>query len=143
MKGLKVLSVGVLIALVAACSQNDKPEKPVKQRKPSTSLVKNVVYQCNGKTLTANYTFEGKTPISATVYLDNQRIAREMPFDESYKSLPTFKLDNYRLTLDDGFAPETATAKDVVTFTESTKASDKILAKDCHVDAQATAKANQ
>ncbi|WP_314721970.1 hypothetical protein [Haemophilus pittmaniae] len=140
MKYLKVLSIATLVTLAAACSQNDKPKQM--EKKPSTSLVKNAVYNCGGKTLTVNYTFEGKTPISATAYLDNQRIAREMPFDDSYKSLPTFKLDNHRLTLDDGFGPETATTTDVVTLTEATKASDKILAKNCMINAEATAKAN-
>lgn len=130
MKFVKILSVGLLAAMACACSNPPPKPKPVivKKSMPSTSSEQTVVYQCaQGKILTVDYAFEGKTPISATVYLGKQRIAREMVLDGNETALVGFRLNDFTWRLGREFSPEIATSTEGVALTNG----DRILATNC------------
>lgn len=137
----RVLTISLAAILISACSNAPSKPRPViiKEQKASTASEQTVIYRCDEKILKAMYAFEGKTPISATIYLNEQRIVREMPLNDSVRNSVGFKLDNFTWLLSSDFSPENATKANGIALSNGTRT----LATNCVVDALGTEKANQ
>ncbi|EHK89492.1 hypothetical protein [Aggregatibacter actinomycetemcomitans] len=136
MKLVKTLSVVAVIAVLSACSASKKEPQPVKSEKT-------VVYSCNKRAVTVTYQFENQEATEAKVVMRKKVIAESLPVSNVDKDFPSFISDKYIWSVDSGFSLNTATATDGVMLTQRGKKVDRILAKNCKVNAKATARANQ
>ena len=123
MKLVKTLSAIAVVAVLAACSNSAKKEEPIVKSE------KTVVYSCGKKPVKVVYQFEV--------------IAEGLQRDTAQKDFTSFASDKYTWNVDTGFTLDNTTEVDAVMLTQKGKKSDKILAKNCSINAKATAKANQ
>ena len=143
MKFVKVLSAVATVAILSACSNaTAKMEEKAVGAMPSITD-KTVVYSCNKKTVTAVYQFEGKEPTSAMVMVGNKVIAKDFARDASQKDFTAFTSGNYVWNVDSGLTLDKFDSVVPVNLLQKGKKSDKIIVKNCDVNAKATAKANQ
>ncbi|WP_109077605.1 hypothetical protein [Aggregatibacter kilianii] len=137
MKLVKTLSAVAIIAVLSACSASKKePPPPVKSEKT-------VVYSCNKRAVTVTYQFENQEPTEAKVVMRKKVIAESLPLSNVDKDFPSFVSDKYIWSVDNGFSLNTATETEGVMLTQRGKKVDRILAKNCKVNAKATARANK
>ncbi|WP_233116344.1 hypothetical protein [Aggregatibacter actinomycetemcomitans] len=136
MKLVKTLSAVAVIAVLSACSASKKEPQLVKSEKT-------VVYSCNKRAVTVTYQFENQEATEAKVVMRKKVIAESLPVSNVDKDFPSFISDKYIWSVDSGFSLNTATATDGVMLTQRGKKVDRILAKNCKVNAKATARANQ
>ncbi|MBN6065813.1 hypothetical protein HYE66_04975 [Aggregatibacter actinomycetemcomitans] len=136
MKLVKTLSAVAIIAVLSACSAKKEPPQPVKSEKT-------VVYSCNKRAVTVTYQFENQDATEAKVVMRKKVIAESLPVSNLDKDFPSFVSDKYIWSVDSGFSLNTATTTDGVMLTQRGKKVDRILAKNCKVNAKATARANQ
>lgn len=143
MKFVKVLSAVATVAILSACSNaTAKMEEKAVGAMPSITD-KTVVYSCNKKTVTAVYQFEGQEPTSAMVMVGNKVIAKDFARDASQKDFTAFTSGNYVWNVDSGLTLDKFDSVVPVNLLQKGKKSDKIIVKNCDVNAKATAKANQ
>ena len=101
------------------------------------------VFSCGKKPVKVVYQFEGKEAVEAQVSLGKKVIAEGLQRDTAQKDFTSFASDKYTWNVDTGFTLDNTTEVDAVMLTQKGKKSDKILAKNCSINAKATAKANQ
>ena len=138
MKLAKVLpAMAALVVLSACASDAPKMENKAEQMATPTVTDKTVVYTCNKKTVTAVYQFENQEPTAAMVMVGNKVIAKDFARDAAQKDFTSFTSGKYVWNVDkfDSVVPVNLLIKG--------KKADKIVVKNCDVDAKATAKANQ
>ena len=143
MKFVKVLSAVATVAILSACSNaTAKMEEKAVGAMPSITD-KTVVYSCNKKTVTSVYQFEGQEPTGAMVMVGNKVIAKDFARDASQKDFTAFTSGNYVWNVDSGLTLDKFDSVVPVNLLQKGKKSDKIIVKNCDVNAKATAKANQ
>ncbi len=141
MKFVKVLSAVATVAIWSACSH---ATAKMEDKGPSLSITdKTVVYSCNKKTVTAVYQFEGQEPTGAMVMVGNKVIAKDFARDAAQKDFTAFTSGNYVWNVDSGLTLDKFDSVVPVNLLQKGKKSDKIIVKNCDVNAKATAKANQ
>lgn len=141
MKFVKVLSAVATVAILSACSN---ATAKMEDKGPALSITdKTVVYSCNKKTVTAVYQFEGQEPTGAMVMVGNKVIAKDFARDASQKDFTAFTSGNYVWNVDSGLTLDKFDSVVPVNLLQKGKKSDKIIVKNCDVNAKATAKANQ
>ena len=105
---------------------------------------KTVVYSCNKKTVTAVYQFEGQEPTGAMVMVGNKVIAKDFARDASTKRFYCIYFRQLCVaTVDSGLTLDKFDSVVPVNLLQKGKKADKIIVKNCDVNAKATAKANQ
>ena len=143
MKFVKVLSAVAAVAILSACS-NATAKMEQKTAGAMASITdKTVVYSCNKKIVTAVYQFEGQEPTGAMVMVGNKVIAKDFARDASQKDFTAFTSGNYVWNVDSGLTLDKFDSVVPVNLLQKGKKSDKIIVKNCDVNAKATAKANQ
>ena len=141
MKFVKVLSAVATVAILSACSN---ATAKMEDTGPALSITdKTVVYSCNKKTVTAVYQFEGQEPTGAMVMVGNKVIAKDFARDVAQKDFTAFTSGNYVWNVDSGLTLDKFDSVVPVNLLQKGKKSDKIIVKNCDVNAKATAKANQ
>ena len=141
MKFVKVLSAVATVAILSACSTTTAK---MEDKGPVLSITdKTVVYSCNKKTVTAVYQFEGQEPTGAMVMVGNKVIAKDFARDAAQKDFTAFTSGNYVWNVDSGLTLDKFDSVVPVNLLQKGKKSDKIIVKNCDVNAKATAKANQ
>ena len=141
MKFVKVLSAVATVAILSACSS---ATAKMEGKEPALTVTdKTVVYSCNKKTVTAVYQFEGQEPTGAMVMVGNKVIAKDFARDASQKDFTAFTSGNYVWNVDSGLTLDKFDSVVPVNLLQKGKKSDKIIVKNCDVNAKATAKANQ
>ena len=141
MKFVKVLSAVATVAILSACSNTTAK---MEDKGPTLSITdKTVVYSCNKKTVTAVYQFEGQEPTGAMVMVGNKVIAKDFARDAAQKDFTAFTSGNYVWNVDSGLTLDKFDSVVPVNLLQKGKKSDKIIVKNCDVNAKATAKANQ
>lgn len=143
MKFVKVFSAMATIAILAACSNATANVEPKAAGAMPTITDKTVVYSCNKKTVTAVYQFEGQEPTGAMVMVGNKVIAKDFARDASQKDFTAFTSGNYVWNVDSGLTLDKFDSVVPVNLLQKGKKADKIIVKNCDVNAKATAKANQ
>ena len=108
----------------------------------STITDKTVVYSCNKKTVTAVYQFENQEPVAAMVSLGNKIIAKDFARDKSQNDFTSFTSGDYVWNVDSGLTLDKFDSVVPVNLIQKGKTSDKIIIKNCDVNAKATKKAN-
>ena len=143
MKFVKVLSAVATVAILSACS-NATAKMEQKTAGAMASITdKTVVYSCNKKTVTAVYQFEGQELTGAMVMVGNKVIAKDFARDAAQKDFTAFTSGNYVWNVDSGLTLDKFDSVVPVNLLQKGKKSDKIIVKNCDVNAKATAKANQ
>lgn len=148
MKFTKVLpAFAAAIALSACANEAPKMEKAPEQAAAMTQTLptitdKTVVYSCNKKTVTAVYQFENQEPTGAMVSVGNKVIAKDFARDKSQTDFTSFTSGNYVWNVDSGLTLDKFDSVVPVNLIQKGKNSDKIIVKNCDVNAKATAKAN-
>ena len=148
MKFTKVLpAFAAAIALSACANEAPKMEKAPEQAAAMTQSLptitdKTVVYSCNKKTVTAVYQFENQEPTGAMVSVGNKVIAKDFARDKSQTDFTSFTSGNYVWNVDSGLTLDKFDSVVPVNLIQKGKNSDKIIVKNCDVNAKATAKAN-
>lgn len=141
MKFVKVLSAVATVAILSACSS---ATAKMEGKEPALTVTdKTVVYSCNKKTVTAVYQFEGQEPTGAMVMVGNKVIAKDFARDAAQKDFTAFTSGNYVWNVDSGLTLDKFDSVVPVNLLQKGKKSDKIIVKNCDVNAKATAKANQ
>ena len=143
MKFVKVFSAMATLAILAACSDATANVESKAAGAMPTITDKTVVYSCNKKTVTAVYQFEGQEPTGAMVMVGNKVIAKDFARDASQKDSTAFTSGNYVWNVDSGLTLDKFDSVVPVNLLQKGKKSDKIIVKNCDVNAKATAKANQ
>ena len=143
MKFVKVFSAMATVAILAACSNATANVEPKAAGAMPTITDKTVVYSCNKKTVTAVYQFEGQEPTGSMVMVGNKVIAKDFARDASQKDFTAFTSGNYVWNVDSGLTLDKFDSVVPVNLLQKGKKSDKIIVKNCDVNAKATAKANQ
>lgn len=150
MKFTKVLpAFAAAIALSACANEAPKMDKAPEQVAAAmtqalpTITDKTVVYSCNKKTVTAVYQFENQEPTGAMVSVGNKVIAKDFARDKSQTDFTSFTSGNYVWNVDSGLTLDKFDSVAPVNLLIKGKKADKIVVKNCDVDAKATAKANQ
>ena len=150
MKFTKVLpAFAAAIALSACANEAPKMDKAPEQVAAAmtqalpTITDKTVVYSCNNKTVTAVYQFENQEPTGAMVSVGNKVIAKDFARDKSQTDFTSFTSGNYVWNVDSGLTLDKFDSVVPVNLLIKGKKADKIVVKNCDVDAKATAKANQ
>lgn len=143
MKLVKTLSAIAAVAILSACSNAtaNVEEKAVEAVAPITD--KTVVYSCNKKPVTAVYQFQGQEPTGAMVMVGNKVIAKDFVRDTTQKDFTVFTSGNYVWNVDSDLTLNKFDSVLPVNLLEKGKKSDRIIVKNCDVNAKATAKANQ
>ena len=93
--------------------------------------------------MTAVYQFEGQEPTGAMVMVGNKVIAKDFARDASQKDFTAFTSGNYVWNVDSGLTLDKFDSVVPVNLLQKGKKADKIIVKNCDVNAKATAKANQ
>ena len=140
MKFVKVLSAVATVAILSACSN---ATAKMEQKTAGAMASITVVYSCNKKTVTAVYQFEGQEPTGAMVMVGNKVIAKDFARDTAQKDFTAFTSGNYVWNVDSGLTLDKFDSVVPVNLLQKGKKSDKIIVKNCDVNAKATAKANQ
>ena len=141
MKFVKVLSAVATVAILSACSS---ATAKLEGKEPALTVTdKTVVYSCNKKIVTAVYQFEGQEPTGAMVMVGNKVIAKDFARDTAQKDFTAFTSGNYVWNVDSGLTLDKFDSVVPVNLLQKGKKSDKIIVKNCDVNAKATAKANQ
>ena len=143
MKFVKVFSAMATVAILAACSNATANVESKAAGAMPTITDKTVVYSCNKKTVTAVYQFEGQEPTGSMVMVGNKVIAKDFARDASQKDFTAFTSGNYVWNVDSGLTLDKFDSVVPVNLLQKGKKSDKIIVKNCDVNAKATAKANQ
>ena len=143
MKFVKVFSAMATVAILAACSNATANVEPKAAGAMPTITDKTVVYSCNKKAVTAVYQFEGQEPTGAMVMVGNKVIAKDFARDASQKDFTAFTSGNYVWNVDSGLTLDKFDSVVPVNLLQKGKKADKIIVKNCDVNAKATAKANQ
>ena len=144
MKLVKVLPVMAAFVVLSACaSETAKMESKPAQGAMPTVTDKTVVYSCNKKTVTAVYQFENQEPTAAMVMVGNKVIAKDFSRDTAQKDFTSFTSGKYVWNVDSGLTLDKFDSVVPVNLLIKGKKADKIVVKNCDVDAKATAKANQ
>ena len=144
MKFVKVFSAMATVAILAACSNATANVESKAAGAMPTITDKTVVYSCNKKTVTAVYQFEGQEPTGAMVMVGNNKvIAKDFARDASQKDFTAFTSGNYVWNVDSGLTLDKFGSVVPVNLLQKGKKADKIIVKNCDVNAKATAKANQ
>ena len=143
MKFVKVFSAMATVAILAACSNATANVESKAAGAMPTITDKTVVYSCNKKTVTAVYQFEGQEPTGAMVMVGNKVIAKDFARDASQKDITAFTSGNYVWNVDSGLTLDKFDSVVPVNLLQKGKKADKIIVKNCDVNAKATAKANQ
>ena len=118
-------------------------ENNVEQVATPTVTDKTVVYTCNKKTVTAVYQFENQEPTAAMVMVGDKVIAKDFTRDAAQKDFTSFTSGKYVWNVDSGLTLDKFDSVVPVNLLLKGKNSDKIIVKNCDVNAKATAKANQ
>ena len=133
MKLAKVLpAMAALVVLSACASEAPKVENKAEQAATPTVTDKTVVYTCNKKTVTA-----------AMVMVGNKVVAKDFARDAAQKDFTSFTSGKYVWNVDSGLTLDKFDSVAPVNLLIKVKKADKIVVKNCDVDAKATAKANQ
>ena len=141
MKFVKVLSAVATVAILSACSS---ATAKLEGKEPALTVTdKTVVYSCNKKIVTAVYQFEGQEPTGAMVMVGNKVIAKDFARDTAQKDFTAFTSGNYVWNVDSGLTLDKFDSVVPVNLLQKGKKADKIIVKNCDVNAKATAKANQ
>ena len=135
MKLAKVLPAMAALVVLSACA-SDAP-------KMENKADKTVVYTCNKKTVTAVYQFENQEPTAAMVMVGNKVVAKDFARDAAQKDFTSFTSGKYVWNVDSGLTLDKFDSVVPVNLLIKGKKADKIVVKNCDVDAKATAKANQ
>ena len=143
MKFVKVFSAMATVAILAACSNATANVESKAAGAMPTITDKTVVYSCNKKTVTAVYQFEGQESTGAMVMVGNKVIAKDFARDASQKDFTAFTSGNYVWNVDSGLTLDKFDSVVPVNLLQKGKKADKIIVKNCDVNAKATAKANQ
>ena len=143
MKFVKVFSAMATVAILAACSNATANVESKAAGAMPTITDKTVVYSCNKKTVTAVYQFEGQEPTGAMVMVGNKVIAKDFTRDASQKDFTAFTSGNYVWNVDSGLSLDKFDSVVPVNLLQKGQKTDKIIVKNCDVNAKATAKANQ
>ena len=143
MKFVKVFSAMATVAILAACSNATANVESKAAGAMPTITDKTVVYSCNKKTVTAVYQFEGQEPTGAMVMVGNKVIAKDFARDTAQKDFTAFTSGNYVWNVDRALTLDNFDSVVPVNLLQKGKKSDKIIVKNCDVNAKATAKANQ
>lgn len=143
MKFVKVFSAMATVAILAACSNATANVESKAAGAMPTITDKTVVYSCNKKTVTAVYQFEGQEPTGSMVMVGNKVIAKDFARDASQKDFTAFTSGNYVWNVDSGLTLDKFDSVVPVNLLQKGKKADKIIVKNCDVNAKATAKANQ
>ena len=144
MKFINFLPAAAAAIVLSACAQ----EAPKVEKAPEAVAVaptitdKTVVYSCNKKTVTAVYQFENQEPTTAMVSVGNKIIAKDFARDKSQTDFTSFTSGNYVWNVDSGLTLDKFDSVVPVNLLQKGKQSDKIIVKNCSVNAKATAKAN-
>ena len=118
-------------------------ENKAEQMATPTVTDKTVVYTCNKKTVTAVYQFENQEPTAAMVMVGNKVVAKDFARDAAQKDFTSFTSGKYVWNVDSGLTLDKFDSVVPVNLLIKGKKADKIVVKNCDVDAKATAKANQ
>ena len=144
MKLAKVLPAMTAFVVLSACANEaPKMENKVEQVATPTVTDKTVVYTCNKKTVTAVYQFENQEPTAAMVMVGDKVIAKDFTRDAAQKDFTSFTSGKYVWNVDSGLTLDKFDSVVPVNLLLKGKNSDKIIVKNCDVNAKATAKANQ
>ena len=143
MKFVKVLSAVATVAILGACSNATAKIEQKTAGTMASITDKTVVYSCNKKTVTAVYQFEGQEPTGAMVMVGNKVIAKDFVRDTTQKDFTVFTSGNYVWNVDSDLTLNKFDSVLPVNLLEKGKKSDRIIVKNCDVNAKATAKANQ
>ena len=124
MKLAKVLPAMAALVVLSACA-SDAPKME------------------NKKTVTAVYQFENQEPTAAMVMVGNKVIAKDFARDAAQKDFTSFTSGKYVWNVDSGLTLDKFDSVVPVNLLIKGKKADKIVVKNCDVDAKATVKANQ
>ena len=142
----KVLPAFVAAVALSACAKDasimEKASTQMAAQTASTITDKTVVYSCNKKTVTAVYQFENQEPVAAMVSLGNKIIAKDFARDKSQNDFTSFTSGDYVWNVDSGLTLDKFDSVVPVNLIQKGKTSDKIIIKNCDVNAKATKKAN-
>ena len=139
MKFTKVLpAFAAAIALSACANEAPKMEKAPEQAAAMTQALPTITK----KTVTAVYQFENQEPTGAMVSVGNKVIAKDFARDKSQTDFTSFTSGNYVWNVDSGLTLDKFDSVVPVNLIQKGKNSDKIIVKNCDVNAKATAKAN-
>lgn len=149
MKFTKVLPAFAAAIALSACA-NEAPQMDKAPEQVAAAMTqalptitdKTVVYSCNNKTVTAVYQFENQEPTGAMVSVGNKVIAKDFARDKSQTDFTSFTSGNYVWNVDSGLTLDKFDSVVPVNLIQKGKNSDKIIVKNCDVNAKATAKAN-
>lgn len=145
MKFIKFLPAVAATVVLAACSSTTEPvEQKVEPVVELPTTTKAVAYRCQGKkTLTATYTFSGEEVKSAVLKLGKKELGEFTRDTTASADFTTFVAGDYLWNADAGLTLSTFDKTEGSNLFKKGKNSDAIIAKDCRLNAKATAKLNQ
>ena len=143
----KVLPAFAAAVALSACAKDapimENASTQMAAQTASTITDKTVVYSCNKKTVTVVYQFENQEPTGAMVMVGDKVIAKDFTRDAAQKDFTSFTSGKYVWNVDSGLTLDKFDSVVPVNLLLKGKNSDKIIVKNCDVNAKATAKANQ
>ncbi|MDO4627289.1 MAG: hypothetical protein Q4A81_08430 [Pasteurellaceae bacterium] len=141
MKLIKLAPV-VVAVILSACS-SAKQAEPVAEKAQAVNTApteKTIAYSCQGKkSIVAHYYFEGENAVKADVTL-GKKVTKDLTRDTNNADFAAFASGKYVWHVDSPLALATAEKTNAVNLTLKGKSSDRLLVKDCSVNAAATAK---
>lgn len=145
-RGVKMKLIKFLPALAAVVTLGSCVSAPAEKAMGNTSAqptaknsVKTIVYQCqNKKEIVASYEFAGEKATGVTLTLNN-KVVKDLVRNDN-PDFAAFESKTHLFNVEKGLTAGTADKTDAAMLFKHTKKSDQILAKDCRVNAEKTAK---